>query len=305
VPEDPHTMAAHDRPTTQARPRLERIGLPFALAVALGTGTLAWLTGLVHQAFDYDEVMHAHAIWQIARGLVPFHDFYECHPPFLWYLFVPLFQLLPEAPEALFGLRIFSGLGTLAGLTAVYLLIRNDRPQLAGVWIVLGLASVLFTQGVLDYALQFRVDTPGNALLFAAIAGFQRMSSRDSQANPNAPTPGGVFSAARFGRFAGLGLLASLAILTTPKHYALPIAFCAIDLVRRVRAGREVALPIAGYAAGIAAACGLALLALRTRVSTPSRSSTSRFASTCSSTSAPTSKKGFWRWSLPSGRCSA
>ncbi len=243
----------------ESRPRLL---LLTAISIALASGALAWWTGLANQAFDYDEVMHAHTIWQIASGLVPFHDFYECHPPFLWYAFLPFFGLLPEAPEALFGLRLFSGLGTLAGLGAIYLLIRIDRPQIAGVWIVLGLASVLFSTGVLDYALQFRVDTWGNALLFAAIARFEWRSSRAGWGGPDGAGAASSSGVARCLPFAELGLLASLAILATPKLYCLPIAFCAVDLARRARAGRSLTPALVGYGVGISAACGLALLAL-------------------------------------------
>ena len=76
------------------------------LAVPLAAALLAWGSGVLGRAFDYDEVMQAHAIWQIAQGLVPFRDFFECHPPFLWYPFVPALAVLPEGPELLFGLRI-------------------------------------------------------------------------------------------------------------------------------------------------------------------------------------------------------
>lgn len=37
-----------------------------------------------------DEAEHLHAAWNIAQGQIPFRDFFEHHPPVLWYLLAPL-----------------------------------------------------------------------------------------------------------------------------------------------------------------------------------------------------------------------
>jgi hypothetical protein len=44
-----------------------------------------------------DNVEHIHATWLISQGKVPYRDFFQHHNPLIWYLFSPLFKLLPNA----------------------------------------------------------------------------------------------------------------------------------------------------------------------------------------------------------------
>ena len=63
-----------------------RLDLMDALcALLLATWLVAWVLGILHRYFDYDELEHFYAGWRIAEGARPFYDFFECHPPFLWY----------------------------------------------------------------------------------------------------------------------------------------------------------------------------------------------------------------------------
>ena len=73
---------------------LRRLGL----ALVLLAGLAAWGTGVARKAFDYDEVEHAHAAWLVAQGDTPYHDFFECHPPFAWYGMAAVDGLLPAGP---------------------------------------------------------------------------------------------------------------------------------------------------------------------------------------------------------------
>jgi hypothetical protein len=211
------------------------------LAVPVAAALLAWSSGVLGRAFDYDEVMQAHAIWQIAQGLVPFRDFFECHPPFLWYPFVPALALLPEGPELLFGLRILSALGFAAWLAALLAAARAARPALRAEWWVAAGAIAACSPPVLDLAVQFRPDAWVWAIAFAALAR-------------------AIGAAPGLRRAAELGVTGSLCSLALPKLAPLFPAFVLIDLAqRKVWRSPSLVRELAGYAAGIAAGIALAL----------------------------------------------
>jgi hypothetical protein len=221
------------------------------LAVPLAAALLAWTSGVFGRAFDYDEVMQAHAIWQIAQGLVPFRDFFECHPPFLWYPFVPALALLPDGPEMLFGLRLLSALGFAAWLTALLLAARAARPALRAEWWVAAGAIAACMPPVQDLAVQFRPDVWVWAAAFAALARAIR-------------TRAGVRRAIE------LGAAGSLCSLALPKLAPLFPAFVLADLARRQvsrseptasedHGGGPIVAELAGYAVGIGGAIALAL----------------------------------------------
>lgn len=56
----------------------------------------AWRTGPIWT----DEAEHLHCGWLVSQGLIPFKDFWQHHPPLLWVLIAPLFNLLK--PSAAF-----------------------------------------------------------------------------------------------------------------------------------------------------------------------------------------------------------
>jgi hypothetical protein len=211
------------------------------LAVPLAAALLAWSGGLLGRAFDYDEVMQAHAIWQIAQGLVPFRDFFECHPPFLWYPFVPALTLLPEGPELLFGLRMLSALGFAAWLAALFAAARAARPELRAEWWFAAAAIAACSPPVVDLAVQFRPDVWIWAAAFAALAR-------------------AISAPSGFRRAAELGVAGSLCSLALPKLAPLFPAFVLIDLARGpLWRSAEFAREIAGYAIGISSGMALAV----------------------------------------------
>lgn len=210
-----------------------RILLPLALVA----GLVAWATAILNQAFSYDEVRNAHAIWQISEGLVPFRDFFESQPPFLWYPFLPVLRLLPDGPAALFGLRFVAAGTTLLFVVALMAGLRVGRPELPLCWLVAAGSLVLFQQEVLEYSLRFRVDALAWATAFLAFARFE------------------LRSRSRVLRFGELGFLGLLVVIALPKLAVLVLTFGATDLARRFRAGEPVAPSIGGYAVGIG--CGV------------------------------------------------
>ena len=59
---------------------------------------------------DTDESEHLHCAWMVARGLVPFRDFWQHHSPLLWIILAPFFKLLKPTVFIFELSRIFSGI---------------------------------------------------------------------------------------------------------------------------------------------------------------------------------------------------
>ena len=224
------------------------------LAVPLAIALLAWTSGVFQTGFDYDEVMQAHSIWLIAQGLVPYRDFFECHPPLAWYPFVPLLALLPDGPEMLFGLRLLCVLGNAAWITALFAAARAARPGLRAEWWVVSGAIAASHPMAVYVGAQFRPDAWVWAAAFAALARAIRRQ-------------------AGFLRAAELGAAGSLCALALPKLALLFPAYVAIDFAQRQVSRSEpkasedqkgvsrrgaIAHELVGYAAGIAAGIAIA-----------------------------------------------
>ena len=206
-----------------------------ASVAAAGVALLAWGYAFVFWNPDFDEVHHAHVIWLIGQGLVPFHDFFECHLPLPWYPHVPLLWALPEAPESLYGLRAFSATGHLLWLGLLLATLRRVRPELPGHWLVLAIPALLASDLDLEYAAEFRVDGWTYVPLFAALYLFE---TRERWT--------------RFRRYAVLGFGCTLAVLSMPKLYPLPPLYALGVLVRDRRDGLALAPAVGATALGIA-----------------------------------------------------
>ncbi|HEY7375376.1 MAG TPA: hypothetical protein VIF57_24675, partial [Polyangia bacterium] len=72
------------------------------VAVLIGVGAIAWVYGMLHRPFDYDEWVHAHESWLVRSGLRPYRDFFECHPPFAWYPLSLFFRIFGDSYNLLF-----------------------------------------------------------------------------------------------------------------------------------------------------------------------------------------------------------
>ena len=72
-----------------------------------------------HWRLDFDETQALHAAYSVAKGLVPYRDFWENHTPLFYYFFAPLFAAGVPGEASIFvarGVVALLGLGTL-GLT--------------------------------------------------------------------------------------------------------------------------------------------------------------------------------------------
>ena len=68
-----------------------------------------------------DNVEHIHSTWLISQGKVPYRDFFQHHNPLVWYLFSPLFKVLPNV---LTMLDVAHGIALLAGFFTFYIVYR-------------------------------------------------------------------------------------------------------------------------------------------------------------------------------------
>src|SRR5438876_6390101 len=65
-----------------------RVRLPVALIIVSSLARLVSLAGL--HPLNYDEIEFFRATDWIARGLVPYRDFWEHHSPLQWFVFAPV-----------------------------------------------------------------------------------------------------------------------------------------------------------------------------------------------------------------------
>ena len=211
-----------------------------ALMIACGLG--AWAVGVRARGYDYDEVTRAHSAWLASRGLRPYNDFFECHPPYFAML-APVVRRASGPIEILQALRVVAAAGNLlflGGLAALGASLVADGRR----WAWLGLAVVAFHPAVLEYLVEFRVDGWGYAL---AAWGLYRHGR---------PAPGPY-------REFELGVLTGVAtLLFCPKLTILPALVVAFGQVGAWRTPRRAFRVVLAYGAGVGVAVGLFLLFL-------------------------------------------
>lgn len=213
------------------------------VAVALA-GTCAF-TSIGRRYLDYDEISHAHMVWLVAHGAVPYEDFGMNHLPFFWLLLAPLSRLLPESP-AIF--TIYRAAALALNLAFVCLLVVHawlGRPREERPWIAAAMLIPLFQPDVLNALIEFRPDALANPLLFASLL-WLRWHPRHAWL---------------------AGMLLAAALLINTKYILLPLALGVAALLRHPR---NIPLrSLAGTALGLALGFILAIGILRWRQISP------------------------------------
>jgi hypothetical protein len=194
--------------------------------------------------FDFDEVQHAHVIWLIGQGQRPFIDFCENHLPLAWYAFLPITSMLPEAPENLAWLRVFSLSINLAFIFFVLASACLRYEKNHRVWFVLAGALIFTASDNCVVSVQLRPDGLAHALLFGAVF----MNRRDQNRS--------------FIRSFKFALLAMICLLITPKFALFVIAYSLLDLVHDHWAKLKIAVQLAAYALGVLTATFVVALVL-------------------------------------------
>lgn len=195
-------------------------------------GGVAWGVGILQRGYDYDEVQRAHSIWMTSQGLRPYHDFFECHPPY-FALLAPLPRWFKDPGQLLLALRLTAAAGNVLFLFALATVAAGLAPggRLAG---RLATALVAFHPAVLEFLVEFRIDGWGYALALWSVVRFLRSDGTR--------------------RHAELGFLTGIAtLLFCPKTALLPPLIVAVEQAT-ARDPRAAARAFATYAGGFAVA---------------------------------------------------
>nr|WP_211194729.1 hypothetical protein [Pyxidicoccus fallax] len=134
--------------------------------MALGVLGLQAVRLALHKAFSIDEFQYAHAAWLVARGQVPYRDFFEVHFPLVYQVLAPLFGVLGDDPLNVLALRAAMLMPLAGACTAVAVLNRREGRLAAWLAPVLLLAQPAFTR----FATEVRPDALAIALFLGALA---------------------------------------------------------------------------------------------------------------------------------------
>jgi hypothetical protein len=195
--------------------------LSAAIVAVLG----ARLPVILVRAFDNDEFEHAHAAWNVAKGLLPYRDFFEHHTPWHYFALSPLFrwfaaeQSFDAARHWLISARLFSFALTVLSTYLVFLAGKLAATRRTGL-----IAALLFLAqpALIHKTLEIRPDVPALTFFIAALCSLQR--GLRAQQRP-------ALSPQRLGWFLAGGLCLGAAVMCTQKLlFALPGAFLGLGL---------------------------------------------------------------------------
>ena len=204
---------------------------------------MALACGIARRGFDYDEVEHAHASWLIASGDRPYDDFFECHPPFVWYGLAPVARLIPEPIALLLTLRTVAALGNLAVIALILACMRAGRREVPAAWSFISIMVAAAAPRNLEYLLELRTDSWPTAGLLAAVLllQFER---------PARPVL----------RYALFAVVATLCTLASPKLAAWTALLSLVSLFWEFRRGvTSVGVALIGLVAGVGVGFGAAM----------------------------------------------
>ncbi len=130
---------------------------------------------LINAGPGSDEVSHLHSAWAVAHGQVPYRDFWQMHPPLLYYLMAPVFALMGEDVRIIYVGRALMLLCILLILFQLYRMARGCFDALTGLLAVLLLSYLLLWW---PPAYSFRPDTPQTLLVLMSLWRFMRAWER-------------------------------------------------------------------------------------------------------------------------------
>lgn len=202
----------------------ERLGGAIVLLLVL-----ARLHLLVVRLYDPDEFEHLHAAFCIAKGLVPYRDFFEHHGPVPYYLTAPLVRWFGAEPVQLTLQRLVAFGFVLALLPAVWLLAARLYGRRAGTWALVWLLSFNW---FIHKSVEWRPDVLATVLLAWAALVLVRWG--------HAGLRGGFLA----------GALAGGALLTTPKPVFLAGGMAVGAILMLKARGAAAIKPVTGGVMG-------------------------------------------------------
>lgn len=145
-----------------------------AVAAALAWFSLQAVLLALRKYFSIDEFQYAHAAWLVARGHVPYRDFFEVHFPLVYQALAPVFVVAGDDPRAVLGLRAGMLVFLAVACVAAGVLVR-DRGRVATLAAPLLLLAL---PPFVTLATEIRPDAAALALFLAALAVL-RVPGRD------------------------------------------------------------------------------------------------------------------------------
>ncbi len=195
-------------PTVWSFPSERLRALPYLLIFIAFVARLAF-------GFETDELQHLHFAWNIAHGQIPYHDFFEHHPPGLHAL---LAFIVAKQQSADFTLLFLLRLGVVGVIGAgIALFFRLLKGMVPGSFAYVGAVIWILTPPFQMVALELRPDTLAVTLLLASILSLQQAYSSKLKEN----------SGKRFLLFATAGLSVGYADITTQKAWFLTVGLIA------------------------------------------------------------------------------
>jgi hypothetical protein len=129
---------------------------------------------------NLDEIEHAHVIWGLSQGVIPYRDLHQPHMPLLWMLAWPLMNWLPWTAGGVLALRTASAAALVGSYLGGLLLLRELCGAVRGVHALLLLLLVLAV--VPDFQLyMFRPDPFMTFFSVWAIVAAARMRRAPAQ----------------------------------------------------------------------------------------------------------------------------
>jgi 4-amino-4-deoxy-L-arabinose transferase-like glycosyltransferase len=127
-----------------------------------------------------DEVSHLHSTWAVAHGQVPYKDFWQMHPPLLYYLMAPVFAIMGEDLRIIYVARGIMLLCIILILLQLYRIARACFDPLTGL-----LAACLLSYLLLWWrsSYEIRADLPQTLLILVGLWRFMQAWERRSRSD--------------------------------------------------------------------------------------------------------------------------
>jgi hypothetical protein len=142
------------------------------LSHVLFAGAFLWIGLLLQRgrAVHWDEIEFFRGTRWIGEGRMPYAGFWEHHSPLQWFLFAPFARFLATAP-GVSAIVVMRWMQVPLWIGVFALVVVISRRVAAAVWarnavVAMLLASPLFA----FFAIEYRVDTLGNACILGAVA---------------------------------------------------------------------------------------------------------------------------------------
>ena len=134
------------------------------LNVVLGIAALRYV--IQPTAFT-DEVEHAHVLWALNQGIMPYEGIHQNHAPLLWMISAPIMAWLPKSAETMIALR---GMSLLAFVGIYFTGLLVLREILGPIHPIGALVMLLLSLSVLPIFELYRYRSDPLMALFAALA---------------------------------------------------------------------------------------------------------------------------------------